>query len=139
MTRIFSEALNQILTEPDAIVTARELADEAGVSRDMIYKVKNDQANLSQPKARTLARYMLRQYEDPRLARCFSTSDYELVRKDTGDVVTNGCVDDEAADANVALGHVVAEYREGDKEDMTDAIHDLEAVLDRLKVERDRL
>jgi len=139
MTRIFSEALNQILTEPEARVTTRELAGEAGVSRDMIYKVKNDKANLSHTKARALARYMLRQYDDPRLARCFCTSDYEIARKDQGDVVTDGCVNDEAADANMALGHVVAEYREGDKEDMTDAIHDLEAVLDRLKVERDRL
>lgn len=139
MTRIFSEALNQILTEPDAKVTALELADEAGVSRDMIYKVKNDKANLSHSKARALSRYMLREYGDKRLFRCFGTSNYEIARKNQGDVVTNGCVNDEAADASVALGHVVAEYREGDKKDMTDAIHDLEAVLDRLKVERDRL
>ena len=139
MTRIFSEALNQILTEPDARVTTRELAGEAGVSRDMIYKVKNDKANLSHTKARTLARYMLRQYDDPRLARCFCTSGYEIARKEQEGITTDGCVNDEAADANVALGHVVAEYREGDKEDMTGAIHDLEAVLERLKVERDRL
>ena len=139
MTRIFSEALNQILSERDAKVTALELADEAGVSRDMIYKVKNDRANLSHTRARALARYMLRQYDDRRLARCFLTSDYEAKRKDRGEVVSDGCVNDEAADANVALGHVVAEYRKGDKEDMTDAIHDLESVLHRLKVERDRL
>ena len=139
MTRIFSEALNQILAEREAKVTARELAEEVGVSRDMIYKVKNDKANLSHSKARALARYMLRHYDDRRLARCFCTSDYEIAKKDQGDISTNGCVNDEAADANVALGHVVAEYREGDKQDMTDAIQDMEAVIERLKVERDRL
>lgn len=139
MTRIFAEALTQILVEPESPVTARELADEAGVSRDMIYKAKRGDANLSHPACRALSRYLLRMYDDPRLARCYLTGRYEVAPKTRKDVPTNGCINDEMADAQVALGHIVVKYREGDKEDLTDAIHDLEAVLDRLKVERDRL
>jgi len=138
MTRIFSDNLNDIVSA-NGPPTARELADEIGVGTSMIYKVKNGKAELSHQKARGLVRYLLWEYDDKRLARCFSTSEYELVRVDQANVTTNGCVDDEAADAQVALGHAIAEYREGDEKDMTDAIHDLEAVIERLKIERDRL
>jgi len=138
MTRIFSEALNQILSEPDARVTARELADEAGVSRDMIYKAKNPgTATLSLPGARTLARYMLRQYGDPRLARCFVTAGYEIVPREAAKA--DGRIQDEVTDLQVIEGQIIQEYRDGDRDDLSEKIGQLQSVVERLKAERDRL
>lgn len=137
MIRIFSEALNQILTEPRARVTALELADEAGVSRDMIYKAKNGQANLSLQVARTLARYMLRQYGDARLANCFVTAEYEIVSRKAARA--NGSIDDEMADITEVLGGIVRKYRDGNRDNLSQRIGQLEQCVARLKAERDRL
>jgi len=138
MTRIFNEALNQILSEPDAKVTARELAEEAGVSRDMIYKAKNPTgANLSLPAARALTRYMLRQYADPRLARTFITSEYEISPR--GAARADGKIDDEITDMQVVEGKIIEEYRDGDRDDLSEKIGQLESIVERLKAERDRL
>lgn len=137
MIRIFSEALNQILTEPRAKATARELADEAGISRDMIYKVKNDKANLSHTRARTLSRYMLRQYDDARLAHCFLTAEYEIHPR--GAARSNGCIEDEITDMTVTEGSVVEAYRSGDRDRLSEKIGELEQIVERLKAERDRL
>lgn len=137
MTRIFGEALNQILTEPRAKVTARELADEANVSRDMIYKAKNGNANLSLHAARTLTRYMLRNYDDARLAHCFVTPGYEITPREAAKA--DGRIEDEITDMQVIEGDLIEEYRDGDRDDLSEKIGHLESVVERLKAERDRL
>lgn len=137
MARIFSEALNQILSERNARVTARELADVAGCSRDMIYKAKNDQANLSLNGARSLSRYMLRQYGDTRLAECFLTPAYEVSPREAAKA--NGSIEDEATDATIEVGEIAQAFRAGDRDELSENIGQLEAIVERMKAERDRL
>jgi transcriptional regulator with XRE-family HTH domain len=110
MSRIFSENLNQILTEPDARVTARELAEEINVSRDMIYKVKNGKAELGMSKARALAHYLCKR-GDKRLSRCFLTPDFVIKRR--SECRVNGDVDDDLGDMNEAAMEARKIFQDG--------------------------
>ena len=136
MSRIFSEVLNQLLSEQHARFTAAELGEVAGISTNMIYKVKNDDADLNHVRAQRLATYCA-ENGDLRLARCFVTPAYEIVPR--AKAHADGSVHDEVADLVVSTGRATERHRAGDRDGLSEEIGRLEAVIARLKAERDRL
>lgn len=134
MSRIISEVLNAILAE--GRFTAKELGALVDVSANMIYKAKNDEAELSMNKIARISRYLADQGE-LRLARCFLSYDHEIVPRQEANA--NGIVDDEVADMVEALGQARQCHKAGDRTGLTNQIVAAERALQNLRAERDRL
>jgi hypothetical protein len=92
--------------------------------------------HLSQEKAARLSRYLAR-HEDVRLAATFLTPEYEIVRR--AEASADGRIDDEAADLDVAEGHLIERFHEGDKPGAEMALREMQAVTARMQSEVDRL
>ena len=105
MSRILSDVVNILLAE--GRFTAEDLAEMAQCSVSMIYRVRNDDADLSFAKAQSLSQALCRQGEY-RVARCMVTPDLRITSE--AEARVNGCLDDEAADMTVNFGAAITAY-----------------------------
>ena len=130
----FSRALSKVLL--DGRFTPTELAEEADCSARHIRKVANQKASLGHDKAERVARYLCR-HNETRPTQAFSCAGYELTQR--GEAAANGIIDDEMADMMETLGAAVKAHRSKDREGLSSIILDAEAIIQRLKAERDRI
>ncbi|MEL7171021.1 MAG: hypothetical protein AAGN64_16875 [Bacteroidota bacterium] len=136
MPRILSTVLNQLLYEPGARYTAADIAEVCEVSTSMIYKVANDDAELSMNRIARLSRWLC-EHGDTRLLDCFMSPEFVAIRR--GETSANGRIDDEAAHMMAAFGDAITAFRRGDRAQMTKALADAQRALDNATAECDRL
>lgn len=134
MSRFVPEVLNVLLAE--GRYSAEDLAGMAGCSANMIYRVRNEDAELSTSKVQALARRLC-EHGDTRLAACFTSPDYVITSRAAA--IANGCINDDAAGLLESLGRMVGAYRDGSRAAMDAAITDAQRHLDAARAERDRL
>lgn len=134
MSRFVPEVLNAVLA--GGRFSADDLAQMAGCSANMIYRVRNEDAELSTSKIQALARRLAEQ-GDPRLASCFIPPSLTIVARDAAHA--DGCINDEAAGLMESFGRVVSAFQRGHQADMDLALGDAQRFLDAARDERDRL
>lgn len=136
MTRFIPHVLNQIVGETDARFTVAQLAEIAEVSPSMMYKVINEDSELSTSKVQRLSRWLCEQGET-RLARCFLSPAYEICT--LAAAISNGDISDEVSDMVLATARVRKAYDRGDRAGTLEAIRETTLVCDRMKAEARRL
>ena len=134
MSRILSDNLNMLLAEGK--FSAEDLAEMAQCSVSMVYRVRNDDADLSFSKAQALSLALCR-HGDTRLARCLVTPAYRIC--DEAEARTNGCLDDEAAELFTHFGAAIQAFRAGDSAVALSRLADAERALANARAEAARL
>lgn len=134
MSRLLPDVLNQLLAE--GRFSAEDLAALAGCSANMIYRVRNEDADFSFAKAQSLSLGLCRQGEH-RVALTMVTPNLRVC--DETEATVNGSIDDEAADLFMAFGAVVEHFRNGDPAAMSVALSQAERALANARAERSRL
>lgn len=134
MSRLLPDVLNTLLAE--GRFSAEDLAALAGCSANMIYRVRNEDADLSFAKAQALSLGLCRQREH-RVALTMVTPDLRLC--DEAEARVNGSLDDEASELFMAFGATIEHFRSGDTAAMLAALGHAERALTNARAEAARL
>jgi len=134
MCHSIAEVLNQVLAEGRH--SAHDLAQAANCSVYTIYRVRNDESDLSATRFLLLSRY-LSEHGDNRLARLALSARYEICP--AGKALANGRIDDEMRDLVQIAGHVVDAYLDRRTDQLDVLIEQLYHIIDRIRAEKARL
>ena len=134
MSKLLPVVLNTLLAE--GRFSAEDLGGLAGVSANMIYRVRNEEADLSFSKAQALSLGLCRQGET-RVALCMVTPDLRIC--DDAEARTNGSIDDEATELMMAFGSAIEHFRSGDASQFNAALGFAERALANARAEGARL
>lgn len=134
MCKVLPDCLNQIIFE--ARFTVTDLAEAAGVSPSMIYKIVNEEKDLSFDKAQRLSQYLSR-CGDNRIAELMITPEYAVMPRERG--TADGEIRDQVTEAVSRLAEAIDAHQIRDKVQLSNAIAGLRDVLADLEAERDRL
>ena len=134
MSRFLPDVLNALLSE--GRFSAEDLGRMANCSANLIYKVRNEEADLSYTKAQQLSLALCREGET-RVAATMHTPDLRLCTD--GEARSNGSLDDEAGALFAAFGSAVVAFRDGDRNAVSASLAEAERALANARAERDRL
>lgn len=117
--------------------TVAQLAEWAGCGTSLVYKYMEGEREMPFDRVARVSRQASRLHGDNDLATLLLAPAYEVTER--GEAAADGSIDDEVTDAVQTLGRLATAHRSRDRLAMDAEIAQAEAVLNRVKAERDRL